>query len=131
MSIDRYEFSLETKYITEQSGLKEQLNEIIRSHRFILLVSPQGTGKTYYIQQLRGKKALMSPTRALSDQALANRRAVTMNGFSPVPYLVDMDGAIDEFGEVREDAKMVSTTFSSSNNVPKDHDTSFSPKVKG
>lgn len=61
-------YHLKKDYISEDKELLQLINETTKEHQVILLVAPQGTGKSYYFQNLKEPGIVFSPTRALTNQ---------------------------------------------------------------
>lgn len=52
----------------EDPELKELIKETAEKHQVILLIAPQGTGKSYYFQNIKAPNSIITPTRALTNQ---------------------------------------------------------------
>lgn len=60
--------NLRKKYISDDIELTNLIKETSRQHQVILLVAPQGTGKSYYFQNMEEERIIIAPTRALTNQ---------------------------------------------------------------
>lgn len=61
-------YRLKTDYISDDKELVHLIQEISQEHQVILLVAPQGTGKSFYFQNIKAPSIIISPTRALTNQ---------------------------------------------------------------
>jgi predicted AAA+ superfamily ATPase len=52
----------------EDPELMELIKKTAEKHQVILLIAPQGTGKSYYFQNIEDPSIIISPTRALANQ---------------------------------------------------------------
>lgn len=73
MKIEKITHKLTTKYISDDTELTTLIESHLKKHDTILLIAPQGTGKTTYIQGLQEKDYIphvvgLFPTRMLKDQ---------------------------------------------------------------
>ena len=110
--MEKKEYILNTRYICEDDSLEQELNRLIEKYQVLQLVAPQGSGKTEFFRRLPYKKALLSPTRALSEQSGEGKR--TICAFGRNEYYLTVTGSVDEYGMAKPDTQTYSTTFFSS-----------------
>lgn len=73
MKIEKITHKLTTEYISDDTELTKLIESHLKKHETILLIAPQGTGKTTYIEGLQEKDYIphvvgLFPTRMLKDQ---------------------------------------------------------------
>ncbi|WKY47304.1 AAA family ATPase [Eubacteriaceae bacterium ES3] len=66
--MEAIKYKLKSDYIMEDTELMELIKDTAEKHQVILLVAPQGTGKSYYFQNIETPSIIISPTRALTNQ---------------------------------------------------------------
>lgn len=106
-----YDYELKKDYISSDLSLCKKLNELIDNNQIILLVSPQGTGKSEYFKGLDYKKIFISPTVATAQQ-------VEQDNFNEVRGRFESTfsiNGVDRFGNIIE--QNYSSTFSSSKGI--------------
>ncbi|SDX99296.1 AAA family ATPase [Eubacterium barkeri] len=100
MNIKKTTHPLTTKYLSEDTSLTRMIEEHLSKHETVLLIAPQGTGKTTYIQSLQNKDFIntvvgLFPTRMLSKQQRKNGQEAgfthSTTYFSSEDYLKWMD----------------------------------------
>ncbi|MEG1433732.1 AAA family ATPase [Eubacterium sp.] len=100
MNIKKTTHPLTTKYLSEDTSLTRMIEEHLSKHETVLLIAPQGTGKTTYIQSLQNKDFIntvvgLFPTRMLSKQQKKNGQEAgfthSTTYFSSEDYLKWMD----------------------------------------
>ena len=63
---------LKTNYLDEDCYVTDIIENTIKNNQSILLIAPQGVGKTTFIEKCLNNCYLISPTRALANQVNAN-----------------------------------------------------------
>lgn len=103
-------YELRENYISNDEELCGMIKQLIADNQVILLVAPQGVGKTHFLEHIEGYEKLFScPTVSTAEQVEQSTNACftkgkTLNTFS-------IRGAVDRFGNPKTD--VTSTTFGS------------------
>lgn len=113
MGVKEFTYVLKCDYIVEDKVLVDNILEHIENNNFILLVAPQGTGKTEFInKKLKDKYIYISPTRALSNQINKDYNLVAVYGLSE--YTEEVHGG-DRYGV--DISKEITSTMASVEHV--------------
>lgn len=71
MYLEQINYRLKAKYISDDIELTELIKDTAQKNKVILLVAPQGTGKSYLFQNTKIPHLIIAPTRALTNQYFA------------------------------------------------------------
>lgn len=114
----KVELNLTADYINEDKEVNKTILEIIENNDSILLVAPQGTGKTSFVDKLKSKYniAILSPTVSLARQTKRNLNISLANGTGYSTFNITRS---DRFNSPL--SGNVSTTFSSSTGLANMH----------
>lgn len=103
------ELVLKEKYISENKEICKTITKVIQENQIVLLVAPQGTGKTMYLRNLmkQYKTLLTAPTLSLAEQNEKEFNLKTARGRTEYTFSWCKSCIFDD------DIRNTSTTFSS------------------
>lgn len=79
--METIDYNLTQQYISDDSELCEEINELIQANQTILLVAPQGVGKTSFMNKYYNEKTVfIFPTVALAEQNARDTSYSLMRG---------------------------------------------------
>lgn len=110
--METIDYNLTERYISDDSELCEKINKLIQENQVILLVAPQGTGKSEYLKKIACKKMMISPTVATAEQVEESSGFNKQRGKFESTF--KMEGK-DRFGNPIE--RDYSSTFSSAKGI--------------
>lgn len=114
MYLKNMNLKLNADYISNDEIVKNQVMEAIEMNDVILLVAPQGTGKSEFLKSLTGyTKLFISPTISTAQQVEDSTDSVVTRGRSI--YTFSISGAIDRFNDPLTD--ITSSTFGSADGI--------------
>ena len=114
MYLKNMNLKLNADYISNDEIVKKQVMEAIEMNDVILLVAPQGTGKSEFLKSLtRYTKLFISPTISTAQQVEDSTDSVVTRGRSI--YTFSISGAIDRFNDPLTD--ITSSTFGSADGI--------------
>lgn len=112
--MENINITLSKQYIGEDIEIKQQIEDIIKENQIILLVAPQGVGKSNMLMKLNNyNKLFISPTISTAEQVENSTDAVITRGRSF--YTFSIQGSVDQFGNTFN--PLTSTTFGSSDGI--------------